>query len=148
MKIIEVGILDSSAALPLPLASMPIPAGTGFPSPADDFIEETLDLNKLLIRRPAATYFARAVGESMTGAGIYSGDYLIVDRSIEHVHNRIIVAWLHGEFIVKRYHYDKSRTRAFLISENKDYPPQEITPEMDFRIWGVVTYSIRIHGHD
>lgn len=145
MRVLEFGILESSKSLALPLATVSIPAGTGFPSPADDYIEEKLDLNKFLIRHPAATYFARAVGESMTGAGIFSGDYLIIDRAIEEFNNRIIVAWLHSEFIVKRYHYDKRLGRAFLLSENKDYPPQEISPETDFRVWGVVTYSIRNH---
>lgn len=146
MRITEIGILESSTSLALPLASVSIPAGTGFPSPADDYIEEKLDLNKFLIRHPAATYYAKAVGDSMTGAGIFSGDYLIIDKAIEEFNNRVIVAWLHSEFTVKRYHYDKRLGRVFLLSENKDYPPQEITPEMNFRVWGVVTYNI--HKHD
>ena len=142
MRITEIGILDLNANRPLPLASIRIPCGTGFPSPADDYLEERLDLNKHLIKHPAATYYARAEGDSMTGAGIYPGDILIVDKAIEEVRDRVIIAWLHGEFIVKRYYIDNRLGKVYLVPENPSYYPQEITPEMDFMIWGVVTYNI------
>lgn len=142
MRVSEIGILDLSPNNPLPLAKVRIPCGTGFPSPADDYLEERLDLNKLLIKHPAATYYARAEGDSMTGAGIYPGDILIVDKAIEAVNNKIIVAWLNSEFTVKRYYIDDRLGKVYLVSENPKYYPHEITPEMDFMIWGVVTYNI------
>lgn len=142
MRVSEIGILDLSANKPLPLAKVRIPCGTGFPSPADDYLEERLDLNKHLIRHPAATYYARAEGDSMTGAGIYPGDILIVDKAIEAVNNKVIVAWLNNEFTVKRYHIDERLGKIYLVAENPKYLPFEITPEMDFMIWGVVTHNI------
>lgn len=142
MRIIEIGIMDVNNVKPLPLANVNIPCGTGFPSPADDYLEERLDLNKHLIKHPAATFYARAEGDSMTGAGIYPNDILIVDKAIEDVKDRVIVAWLNGEFMVKRYYIDNRLGKVFLVSENPKYHPHEITPEMDFMIWGVVTYNI------
>jgi DNA polymerase V len=142
MRITEIGILDLKANQPLPLANIRIPCGTGFPSPSDDYLEERLDLNKYLIKHHSATYYARAEGDSMIGAGIYPGDILIVDKAIEEVNDRVIVAWLHGEFVVKRYYIDERLGKVYLVPENPSYYPQEITPEMDFMIWGVVTYSI------
>lgn len=143
MRIIEIGALHSVKELDLPVAALNLPCGvTGFPSPADDYSAERLDLNRHLIKHPAATYYARAEGDSMIGAGIFPGDILVVDRSITEVQNKVIVAWLNSEFVVKRYHLDPRTDRAFLISENEKYPPYEVTPEADFVIWGVVTYSI------
>ena len=141
MRIKELGILDTTR-LELPLASVSIPAGTGFPSPADDYMEEKLDLNKYLIKHPAATYFARAEGDSMIGAGIYPGDILIIDKAISEARDKVIVAWFNGEFTVKRYHINERLGKTFLFPENSKYYPHEITPEIDFMIWGVVTYNI------
>jgi DNA polymerase V len=142
MRVSEIGIIDISGTRSLPLAKVRIPCGTGFPSPADDYLEERLDLNKHLIKHPAATYYARAEGDSMIGAGVYPGDILIVDKAIEAVNNKIIVAWLNSEFTVKRYYIDDRLGKVYLVSENPSYYPHEITPEMDFMIWGVVTYNI------
>lgn len=142
MRVSEIGILDLSVNKPLPLTKVRIPCGTGFPSPADDYLEERLDLNKHLIKHPAATYYARAEGDSMIGAGIYPGDILIVDKAIEAVNNKVIVAWLNSEFTVKRYYIDERLGKIYLIADNPKYLPFEITPEMDFMIWGVVTYNI------
>ncbi len=142
MRVSEIGILDLNGGLELPLATVRIPCGTGFPSPADDYFEERLDLNKHLIKHPAATYYARAEGDSMTGAGIYPDDILIVDKAIEEVNGKIIVAWINGGFTVKRYHVDGRLGKIYLVPENPQYYPHEITPEMDFMIWGVVTYNI------
>ena len=147
MKISLIGIAEVSGSLVLPIAETPIPCGTGFPSPADDYIEKRLDLEKMLIERPAATFFARAHGDSMTGAGIFDGDILIIDKAVplEERNGRVIVAWLNGEFLVKRYVYDSIRERAYLKSENPGHKPVEIAPEMDFISWGVVTFSIHRH---
>lgn len=142
MIVREIGILDAIAFPKLPLATVHLPCGTGFPSPADDYLEERLDLNKYLIKHPAASYYARAEGDSMIGAGIFHNDMLIIDKAIEEVKDRVIVAWLNGEFTVKRYIVDSRLGRVYLVPENPEYYPHEITPEMDFMIWGVVTYNI------
>ena len=114
----------------------------GFPSPADDWIEERLDLNQHLVKKPTSTFFLRVRGDSMKGAGIYQGDVLIVDRSISAVHNQIVIATVNMEFTVKRLYKQGSHLK--LIPENPEFKPLSITAEMDFQIWGVVTYSI--HG--
>lgn len=111
----------------------------GFPSPAEDEMEE-LDLNELLIKCPTATFFLRVSGSSMIKAGIHDGDILIVDRSIEPTHNRVVIATLNGELTVKRLY--KEGRKVQLIAENDAYTPIDITEEIDFRIWGVVTNVI------
>lgn len=112
----------------------------GFPSPADDYIEKLLDLNELMISHPAATFFVRAEGCSMEGAGIFSGDILVVDRSLEAVSGKIIIAVVNGEFTVKRL--VKRKEALFLEAENPRYKPIQITPDLDFLVWGVVTFVI------
>lgn len=112
----------------------------GFPSPATDFQENKLDLNEHLIKNPAATYFVTVSGDSMENAGIFSGDILIIDRSIEPQHRHIIIAALDGELTVKRLIITKSGTE--LHSENINYPPISIPELADFSVWGVVTYVI------
>ncbi len=123
--------------------SIPFFASTikaGFPSPADDFIERTLDLNELLIKHPAATFFVKVKGNSMIGSGINSGDTLIVDRAMEATDNKIVIAVLNGEFTVKRI--KKINDKLYLVPENNQFKPIEIKPDHDFQIWGVVTYAI------
>ena len=142
MKVTEIGIFASNNHLELPLTSIKIPCGTGFPSPADDYIEERLDLNKLLIEHPAATFYARVEGDSMIDAGIYHDDILIIDKAKEAKHQNVVVAWINGEFTVKTYYIDPRLGKLFLVPRNAKYPPYEVTPEMDFTIWGVVTYNI------
>lgn len=123
---------------PLPLFSSAVKAG--FPSPTDDHIEGTLDLNELMIKHPAATFFLKAEGESMKNAGILPGDILVVDRALSPENGKIVVAVLNGEFTLKRIKMEKKR--LYLIAENPQFPPLEITPEYDFQVWGVVTYII------
>ena len=113
----------------------------GFPSPADDFLDKKIDLNEELIRHPAATFFVRVQGDSMRDAGIFSGDMLIVDRSLEVKDDAIVVAVLDGEFTVKRVR--RSDGKLFLIPANPSYSPTEVTEERDFIVWGVVTNVIR-----
>jgi DNA polymerase V len=115
-----------------------IPAG--FPSPAEDFMEKRLDLNDYLIKNQASTFLVRVKGNSMINAGIFDGDLLIIDRSIEARDGKIVLGVLNGEFTVKRI--NKKGKKLFLASENEDFKPIEITVEMDFQIWGIVTYSI------
>lgn len=122
----------------LPMVQTHIQAG--FPSPADDYIECKLDLNEHLIKHPAATFFVRVTGDSMIGAGINSGDILIVDRALQATDNKIVIAYINGEFTVKRI--TKKKNALYLMPENDNFDPIEITPEMDFEIWGVVSYVI------
>lgn len=112
----------------------------GFPSPADDFIDKKLDLNEFLIEHPVATFFVRASGNSMIGAGIHSGDILIVDRALEAGDNKIVIAILNGDLTVKRIR--KQNDKLFLVADNPQYRPIEITEEHQFEVWGVVTYVI------
>lgn len=125
---------------PLPLYANPVKSG--FPSPADDFLEQKLDLNEHLIRHPAATFFVRADGDSMTGVGIYPGDILIVDRSLEPLSGRIIVASIGGEFTVKTIRCDPSEGQIVLESQNPAFAPIRIETNADFQVFGVVTYVI------
>ncbi len=121
--------------VPLTLYETKIPAG--FPSPADDFADTKLDLNEHLIHHPTATFFVKVSGDSMTGVGIFDGDMLIVDRSLESHDRSIVIAALDGELTVKRLRI-KNGT-YMLFSENEKYPPIEIEDESDFSVWGVVT---------
>jgi len=128
----------------LPFFEMPVRAG--FPSPADSHIDISLDLNELLVTHPIATFFVRVEGNSMVDAQIYDGDVLIVDRAEEAKNGSVIVAILNGEFTVKRL--VKKQGKLFLTAENPTFTPIEISREMDFQIWGVVTYAIhKIRSH-
>jgi DNA polymerase V len=115
-----------------------IPAG--FPSPAEDFLEKRLDLNDYLIKNQSATFLVKVEGTSMTGAGIHHGDVLVVDRSVEPGHSKIVLGVLNGEFTVKRLL--KKGNDVFLMPENKAFQPIKLNPEMDFKVWGVVTFVL------
>jgi DNA polymerase V len=117
-----------------------VPVTAGFPSPAEDYIEGKLDLNKYLITHPAATFFVRVTGESMIDAGIHPGDILIVDRALEPADKNVVIAVIDGEFMVKRIRMVQSK--IFLMPENKNFKPLEIENEMNFEVWGVVTNVI------
>ena len=121
----------------LPLFTGKVAAG--FPSPADDYVEKTLDLNDLLVKKPAATFFVRAQGESMLGAGIHPNDILIVDRSIEPVPGKIVICALNGELTVKRLGRNNGQWR--LKAENPAYA-DIVYEELEMVIWGVVTNVI------
>ena len=122
----------------LPLFNGKVAAG--FPSPADDYIEKNLDLNELLVQKPAATFFVRAQGESMLGAGIYPNDILVVDRSIEPVPGKIVICALNGELTVKRLECNNGQWQ--LKAENPEYADIVIHEELEMVIWGVVTNVI------
>lgn len=102
--------------------------------------EQNLNLNEYLIHNQTATFFLRVAGDSMSGAGIFPGDILIVDRSEIAVHGSVIIAALNGELVVKRF--VQADEACYLISENTKYPPIKVTEAMNFDIWGVVTYSL------
>jgi len=121
-----------------PLFACPCPAG--FPSPASDYIERGLDLNEHLIQHPAATFFVRAIGDSMTGAGIHSGDILVVDKSLEAKDGCVVVAIVDGEMTVKRLR--RRDGVVSLVAEHPNYPSLFPSAESDFTVWGVVVHSI------
>lgn len=127
-----------SAPHPLPLFLDRVSAG--FPSPADDYLEGRLDLNEHLVKHPAATFFVRAAGDSMIGAGIHSGDILVVDRSLEPGANSVVIAVINGDLTVKRIL--RTGGKLLLAPENPRYRPIEIRESMEFEVWGVVTSVI------
>ena len=112
----------------------------GFPAPVAGYIEKHLDLNDHLILHPSATFFVKASGESMTGAGIHPGDLLIVDRALNPVNDSVVIAIVDGEFTVKRLHITSKGME--LLPENNSFKPIVITDETDFQVWGVVAHCI------
>lgn len=138
LKIVDLFQPVANQVLTCPAYTSAISAG--FPSPADDYIEKNLDLNEMMIHHPAATFFVRVEGDSMKDGGIQSGDLLVVDRAVEAVDGKIVVAILNGEFTVKRIWIRGSQIR--LLPENPQYSPINIEEGSDFQVWGVVTYVI------
>lgn len=128
--------VHTSYRIPLYLGRVP----AGFPSPAQDYIERTLDLNELCIKRPAATYFVRVEGDSMIDAGICPDDILIVDRSVTAQHGDIVVAQVQGEFTVKEL---VTRPQVQLLPRNKHYPPITFAEGDELELFGVVTGVVR-----
>lgn len=131
--------VSSGESHELPLYASRIHAG--FPSPADDYIEDMLDLERLLVQHPAATFYLRVSGDSMINAAIMHDDIIVVDRSIEATHGRIVVASVDNELTVKSFY--KLHNRIALEPKNPAYSPIEITDEMELVIWGVVTGVVR-----
>ncbi len=120
----------------------------GFPSPAQDYSENIIDLNRELVKNPASTFFGRAKGESMLDAGICDGDILIIDKSIEPYQDAVAVCFIDGEFTLKRVHFvkeDGQLKEIWLMPQNKEFKPIVVTPDNTFLIWGIVTYSIKSH---
>lgn len=115
----------------------------GFPSPAQDYIGETIDLNRDLIRHPASTFYGRVVGDSMSGEGITEGDILVIDKSIEPEDGDLAVCCLDGDFTLKRIKIDRRTRRLYLMPSNSAYKPIEVTPDNEFMVWGVVLYTIK-----
>jgi len=132
---------DYATALELPFMDTGISAG--FPSPADDFIELSIDLNKHLIKHKDSTFFAKVKGHSMKNAGIFNGDLLVIDKSLEPQDGKIAICQIDGEFTVKRIKIEKDV--VWLIAENEDYTPIKVTPDNELMIWGIVVYSIKSH---
>lgn len=126
-------------ALPLPLAASGISAG--FPSPALDFAEKSIDLNLHLIKHPASTFYGRVRGNSMVGDGISDGDLVVIDKSLDKTNNKIAVCFLNGEFTLKRVQVISGE--CLLLPANPEFQPIKVSPEEDFIIWGIVTYIIK-----
>ena len=135
---LEVFSIDQEISLDIPFFDNQVPAG--FPSPAQDYIDLDLDLHNYLVKNPSSTFCVRVTGESMRDAGINSGDIMLVDRSLDPKNRSIVLAVVDNEFTVKRVNV--SQEGLFLMPENTDFNPIKITPEMNFQVWGVVTYII------
>lgn len=114
----------------------------GFPSPADDFVYESIDLNKLIVKHPDATFYARVRGQSMVG-DFMEDDLLVIDRSMEWTDNKIALCYVENEFTLKRIKIENGK--CFLIPSNSDFPIIEVNDDKDVIIWGIVTYSIKKH---
>jgi DNA polymerase V len=127
-------------AVPVLLSSFVASVHAGFPSPAADHSQKRIDLNEHLIRNKEATFLFRVRGDSMTGIGIYEGDTLLVDRSIDPRHNAIVLAVLNNEFAIKRL--SRRGGVVKLSAENHIYPPIQIKQGEELSIWGVVTFKL------
>lgn len=132
---------DTSTLLDLSFVDGGIKAG--FPSPAQDYLTECIDLNKELIRRKETTFLARVSGNSLIEAGICDGDIVVIDKSLEAKNGDFVVAFIDGEFTLKEFHHDEENDCAWLIPHNKDFAPIKVTKENDFMVWGVLTYTIK-----
>lgn len=130
-------IPDTSSELQLPIADG---IKAGFPSPAQDYIDSALDLNKELIKNPSSTFYGRVKGNSMVNAGINDGDILIIDKSIPPSDGKKAVCYIDGEFTIKTLQVNKNG--IFLMPANSDFKPIKVSEENDFIVWGVVTFVI------
>lgn len=130
---------DLNSETTIPLVSHRVSAG--FPSPALDFMETSIDLNKVLVENKIATFYVQVEGNSMIDAGIQDKDILVVDRSIEPRNNKIAICLVDGEFTVKRIKVDADC--LWLMPENPNYKPIKVTEENQLIIWGIVTYVIK-----
>lgn len=113
----------------------------GFPSPADNFLEEPLNLHEFVVKNPTSTFFIRVIGDSMQDAGILSGDILVVDRSLTPKEGKVVVAVIDGEFTVKKIHFTP-QGKIILMPANPSYPALKVHEGSDFQVWGVVSYVI------
>lgn len=122
--------------------ALPLAEGisAGFPSPAEEYIELSLDLNKALIEHPSSTFFGRVKGHSMRDAGINDGDILVIDKSLSPADGKKAVCYIDGEFTLKSLRVDKSG--VWLMPANPEFKPIRVTEENDFIVWGIVTYVI------
>jgi len=128
--------LEQSRKISLYIASV----SAGFPSPAEDHMDISLDINEYLVKHPSSTFYVYVKGDSMINSGIYDGDLMIVDRSLEVQSNSIVVAVINGEFTVKKI--KKTDNKVYLMPDNKNYRPILLDDNIDFQIWGIVTHSI------
>lgn len=138
MKTMDFYTADTESRMELPYAKN---ISAGFPSPADDYLDMSLDLNRELIKNPNATFYGRVKGNSMQNIGMHDGDVLVIDRSLEPVNDAIAVCFIDGEFTVKRIHVEKDT--CYLLPENDRYDPIPVNEDNDFMIWGIVTYVIK-----
>lgn len=138
MKRIEIYKADISSSLSLPIADEGIRAG--FPSPAQDFMDLSIDLNQELVKHPSSTFYGRVKGDSMIDAGVHDGDVLIIDKSLEPKDGDMAVCFIDGEFTIKYIKIEKKV--IWLVPANKNFQPIKVTEDNNFLIWGIVTYCI------
>lgn len=139
MKNIDILSAETDSELSLDFADAGIHAG--FPSPAQDYMETGLDLNKALIRHKASTFYGRVVGDSMRDAGIDEGDIIVIDKSLVAHNGDLVVCYVDGEFAIKYLKMEDGK--LMLYPANNKYAPIEVTNAEGFRVWGVVTYTIK-----
>ncbi len=130
---------STQTAVELPFIEGEVRAG--FPSPAEDFTEISIDLNNELLKNPSSTFFCRVSGDSMEDLGINDGDLLIVDKSLEPQDGKVVICYIDGEFTLKRIKIEKGH--CWLMPANENYEPIKVTPENEFIVWGIVTYAIK-----
>ena len=132
---------DTSSSLDIQYTSQGIHAG--FPSPAQNYMTETIDLNRELVRHRETTFYARVEGDSMKDAGIGNGDIVIIDKSLEARNGDFVAAYIDGEFALKQLEVDEQNKCVWLKAANSEYKPIKVTEENNFMIWGVITYAIK-----
>ena len=132
---------DLSSVLELPYADSGIKAG--FPSPAQDYLTESIDLNKELIRHSETTFYAKVSGDSLMNAGISDGDLVVIDKSLTAHNGDYVAAFIDGEFTLKKFVIDEAQQCAWLVPANDKYRPIQVTADNDFLIWGVITSCIK-----
>lgn len=143
MRVSYLGVSESASFIAVNSVRIPLyvdSVSAGFPSPAQDFVEKSLDLNEFCVAHPAATFYVRAQGDSMIDAGIHSGDVLVVDRALTARHGDIVIACIHGEMTVKTL---ELKPNVLLRPKNKAYKAISITEESGLEIFGVVTGVVR-----
>jgi len=138
-KIIEILKPDTVESLNIKFSDTPVNAG--FPSPAENHLENTMDLNKALVKNPSSTFYARVKGESMINDGVEDGDLLVIDRSVEPYKNCLAVCFLEGEFTLKRVRLEGDE--LLLVPANEKFKPIRVKKDNDFYVWGVVRYLIK-----
>ncbi len=130
---------SSATTMDVPIIESGISAG--FPSPADDFLDASIDLNKAFIKHPATTFCGRVKGNSMKDLGIHNGDLMIIDKSLEPKNGAVAVCYIDGEFTVKKIKIESDC--CWLIPANENYRHIKLTPDNEFIIWGIVTHVIK-----
>ena len=143
MEEVKLQIYSADTSTNLDLSYVEGGIKAGFPSPAQDYLTASIDLNKELIRRKETTFLARVSGNSLMDAGISDGDIIVIDKSLEVKNGDFVVAFIDGEFTLKEFRLDEANHCAWLIPHNKDFEPIKVTEENDFMIWGVLTYTIK-----
>ena len=134
-------IYSTSTATTMDVPIIESGISAGFPSPADDFLDASIDLNKAFIKHPATTFCGRVKGNSMKDLGIHNGDLMIIDKSLEPKNGAVAVCYIDGEFTVKKIKIESDC--CWLIPANENYSPIKVTPDNEFIIWGIVTHVIK-----
>ncbi len=134
-------IYSTSTATTMDVPIIESGISAGFPSPADDFLDASIDLNKAFIKHPATTFCGRVKGNSMKDLGIHNGDLMIIDKSLEPKNGAVAVCYIDGEFTVKKIKIESDC--CWLIPANENYSPIKVTPDNEFVIWGIVTHVIK-----